>query len=215
LIPLRDSARTRGVPAVTWALIALCTGVFWIELTAGAGLDELIHRNALIPARLVGLVDRIGPFHSEVISPVISSMFLHGDLCHFGSNMLFLWIFGDNVEERFGHLGYLAFYLVGGAAAALMHVAADPGSTVPTVGASGAIAAVMGAYLVLYPQARIHSLVLLGFCLTTLEVPALVYLGLWFGLQLLHSGAGGGVAWWAHIGGFAFGALVVCALGRK
>jgi membrane associated rhomboid family serine protease len=215
LIPLRDSTRGRGIPVLTWALIAACAVVFWKELTAGAGLDELIHRHALIPARLLGLADRIGPFHFEVIAPLISSMFLHGDACHFGSNMLFLWIFGNNVEDRLGQLGYLAFYLAGGVAAGLVHVASDPSSTVPTLGASGAIAAVMGAYLVLYPHARIHSLVLLGFYVTTLEVPALIYLGLWFGLQLLHSGGGGGVAWWAHIGGFAFGALVAVSLRRR
>jgi membrane associated rhomboid family serine protease len=215
LIPLRDSTRSSRVPAVTWALIVLCGVAFWTELTAGSGLDELIHRHALIPARLLALVDRIGPFHLEVVAPVISSMFLHGDPCHFGGNMLFLWIFGDNVEDRLGHLGYLAFYLAGGAAAALVHVASDPTSTVPTLGASGAIAAVMGAYLVLHPHARVHSLVLLGFYVTTLEVPALIYLGLWFLLQILHSGGGGGVAWWAHIGGFAFGALAILALGRR
>jgi membrane associated rhomboid family serine protease len=129
--------------------------------------------------------------------------------------MLFLWIFGDNVEDRFGHLGYLALYLAGGVAAALAQVAADPASTVPTIGASGAIAAVMGAYLVLHPHARIHSLVLLGFYLTTVEVPALVYLGIWFLMQLLNSGGGGGVAWWAHIGGFAFGVGIVCLVGRR
>jgi membrane associated rhomboid family serine protease len=218
LIPLRDSTRGRGIPAITWALIALCALGFWIELRAGPGLDELIHRHALIPARLLALVDRIGVFHAEVISPVLTSMFLHdpGNLgCHFFGNMLFLWIFGDNVEDRFGHLGFLAFYLLGGVAAALAQVAADPASTVPTIGASGAIAAVMGAYLVLHPGARIHSLVLLGFWITTAEVPALVYLGIWFAMQLLHSGGGGGVAWWAHIGGFAFGVLAVGVLGRR
>src|SRR5262245_26763120 len=119
----------RGVPVVIWALIALCGLVFWSELTAGSGLDDLIHRHALIPARLVGLIDRIGPFHLDVVAPVFSSMFLHGGACHFGGNMLFLWIFGDNVEDHFGHLGYLAFYLAGGAVAALVHVAADPMST--------------------------------------------------------------------------------------
>jgi membrane associated rhomboid family serine protease len=215
LIPLRDSTPGRGTPLVNWALIGLCGLAFWIELTAGSGLDALIHRHALIPARLIGLAERLGPLHVEVFAPVFTSMFLHGDPCHFGGNMLFLWIFGDNVEDRFGHLGYLGFYLAGGAAAALVQVAADPASTVPTLGASGAIAAVMGAYLVLYPHARIHSLVLLGFYVTTVEVPALIYLGLWFALQVLHSGGGGGVAWWAHIGGFAFGVLGVCALGRR
>jgi membrane associated rhomboid family serine protease len=215
LIPLRDSTRSHGVPVVTYALIALCAAAFWIELTAGAGIDELIHRHALIPARLLALVDRVGPFHGEVIAPVFTSMFLHGGWLHFGGNMLFLWIFGDNVEDRFGHLGYLALYLAGGVAAALAQVAADPGSTVPTIGASGAIAAVMGAYLVLHPHARIHSLVLLGFYVTTVEVPALIYLGIWFLMQVLSSGAGGGVAWWAHIGGFAFGVGIVCMLGRR
>jgi membrane associated rhomboid family serine protease len=214
VIPLRDSARSRRVPAVTWALIGLCAAAFWAELAAGPGLDEMVHRYALIPARLVALSQRIGPFHLEVLTPLVTSMFLHGDLCHLGGNLLFLWVFGDNVEDRFGHLGYLAFYLAGGVAAALVQVASEPSSTVPTLGASGAIAAVMGAYLALYPRARIHSLVLLGLCVTTLEVPALIYLGLWFALQILHSGSQG-VAWWAHIGGFAFGALAIFALGGR
>jgi membrane associated rhomboid family serine protease len=214
VIPLRDSARSRRIPAVTWMLIGLCAVTFWGEVAAGSGLDEMVHRYALIPARLVALSERIGPFHLEVVTPLLTSMFLHGDPCHLGGNMLFLWVFGDNVEDRFGHLGYLGFYLAGGVAASLVHVASEPLSTVPTLGASGAIAAVMGAYLALYPRARIHSLVLLPLFVTTLEVPALFYLGLWFALQILHSGSQG-VAWWAHISGFAFGALAICALGRR
>jgi hypothetical protein len=194
LIPLRDRARSRALPAVTSALIALCAGVFWFELAAGAGLDELVHRHALIPARFLALAERIGPLHFEVLSPLVSSMFLHADPCHFAGNMLFLWIFGGTVEDRLGHAAYLALYLTGGIAAALSQIAAVPASTVPTLGASGAIAAVMGASLVHAPEARPHIL---------------VYLGLWLVLQVVHSVAGGGVAWWAHVGGFAFGAAVV------
>jgi membrane associated rhomboid family serine protease len=221
LIPLHDTAPRRRLPLVNTALIALCAVAFGIELSAGSELDELIHRHALIPARLLGLVGRSGPFDPEAVSPLVTSIFLHGGLLHFAGNMLFLWIFGDNVEDRFGHLGYAAFYLAGGIAAGLAHVLAAPRSVVPTIGASGAIAAVMGAYFLMYPRARIRSLVFLGFWLTTASIPALVYLGVWFAMQLT-MGMGsvgqadqGGIAWWAHAGGFAFGAGAILVLGRR
>ena len=222
MIPLRDSTPNHRIPFVNYALIALCTVVFVLEITAGARLDELIDRYALIPKRFVGLAARDGPWHPDVIGPLFSSMFLHGGLMHFGGNMLFLWIFGDNVEDRLGHLGYALFYLAGGAFAGLAHIASDTSSIIPTVGASGAIAAVMGAYFLLHPRARIDSLIFVGFFITTASIPAIIYLALWFLMQLFMGAAsaaapghGGGVAWWAHTGGFGFGALAVPLLGRR
>ena len=217
MIPLRDSVVRRRVPIVNLTLLAACTLAFLVEFQAGDQLDALIGRYALIPARFVTLEERLGFWEPEVFLPLFSSMFMHGGVLHFGGNMLFLWVFGDNVEDRFGHLGYALFYLGGGAAAGLSHVLSDPGSIVPTIGASGAVAAVMGAYFLLHPGARIQSLVLIGFFVTTMSVPAVIYLGLWLGVQVLMGLAGsqGGVAWWAHAGGFAFGALAVALLGRR
>ena len=158
---------------------------------------------------------RVGP---ELLSPILTiftSMFMHGGLFHIGGNMLYLWIFGNNVEDRLGRIPFLVFYLVGGIVAALAQVVIDPTSTNPLVGASGAIAAALGAYIVLFPGARILSLVFLGFFYQLLEVPALVILGFWFVLQLISGVASlgaqtaeGGVAFFAHIGGFALGLVV-------
>jgi hypothetical protein len=221
LIPLRDSTPRRRAPLVNVLLLGFTTLAYGLELAAGPELDELIHRHALIPARLVGLVQRSGPFDLQAVAPLVTSIFLHAGPAHFAGNMLFLWIFGDNVEDRFGHAGYALFYLAGGVFANLVHVMAGPRSVIPTLGASGAIAAVMGAYFVMYPRARIRSLVWLGFWLTTASIPAVVYLAVWFGLQLLMGMSApadpqqGGVAWWAHTGGFAFGAGAILLLGRQ
>jgi membrane associated rhomboid family serine protease len=222
LIPLRDLNPNHTTPLVNWALIGACSLAFVAEIMAGSSVDQMIHRYGLIPARFTGLRGSVGGLDPDAFLPLLSSMFLHGGLGHFGGNMLFLWIFGDNVEDRLGHLGYLAFYLVGGLAAGFAHVASDPASVVPTIGASGAIAAVMGAYFVLHPAARIESLMVVGFFITTVAVPSVVYLAVWFGMQLLlgtaqqlSGGDGGGVAWWAHAGGFAFGGLVILVLGRR
>jgi membrane associated rhomboid family serine protease len=221
MIPIRDTIRARTWPVVNYALIALCAWAFWRELAAGADVDALIESYALTPATFVKSVARHGWFELAQWKPFVSSMFLHGGLAHFAGNMIFLWIFGDNVEDRFGHAGYALFYLAGGIAAAGAHVLASPDSTVPTLGASGAIAAVMGAYMLLYPGARIESLVIVFLFVRVISVPAFFWLGLWFVFQLISGtvdarGSGeGGVAFWAHIGGFAFGAAVVLLLGMR
>jgi membrane associated rhomboid family serine protease len=153
------------------------------------------------------------PDKSWLLSVVVA-MFLHGGWLHLGGNMLFLWVFGNNIEDRLGHVLFLPFYLAGGVAATALQVAIDANSTVPNVGASGAIAAVLGAYIVLYPHARVTSLLMLFIFIQVIEVPAIVVLGLWFVLQVftgvggLGSGVNGGVAYFAHIGGFAFGAAI-------
>jgi membrane associated rhomboid family serine protease len=149
-------------------------------------------------------------------------MFMHASILHIAGNMLFLWIFGNNVEDALGRVKYLAFYLAGGIAALALQVAVAPNSTAPTLGASGAIAAVLGAYIVLYPRARVLTLVIIIFFFTVIEIPAWIMLGLWFALQAVYgaagltnpTGAGGGVAYFAHIGGFAFGFLLIRLLVR-
>ena len=141
--------------------------------------------------------------------PIILSIFMHGSIVHLGLNMLFLWIFGNNVEDAMGHIRFLFFYLICGAAAGLIHLVTNLNSQIPTIGASGAIAGVMGAYLVLYPRARILTLVPLFFYFTFVELPAVVFLGIWFLMQLLMARSGGDVAWFAHIGGFIAGLFLV------
>ena len=229
MIPLRDSIPSSRRPVVTHALVAVCALVFLIQLADPAGV--LVERLGMIPARVVDpdrdLVLRelvAGRVVARPLRPalvpewltLLTCTFLHGGWLHVLGNMLFLWIFGDNVEDRFGRLPFLLFYLLSGVAASAAHLLADPHSTVPTVGASGAIAGVMGAYLFLYPQSRVSMLVVFGFFVDVIVLPAPFFLGYWFLLQILQAwwsdGLGGGVAWWAHIGGFALGALVAAGL---
>ena len=224
MIPLRDRNPTRRTPLVTFALIGACFAAFAIELsvtaTGGDGaLETFFQRWGAVPADVSAALAG-GNVASQAALGVLTSMFLHGGWLHLLGNMLFLWIFGNNVEDRLGSMVFLAFYVAGGIAAALTQVAIDPKSNVPLVGASGAIAAALGAYIVLFPGARILSLVFLGFFYQLLEVPAIIVLGFWFALQLLNGVAAfdaetaqGGVAFFAHIGGFVFG-LVVGLLAR-
>ena len=221
MIPIRDSTPRRHFPVVTLALVVGCSAGFAWEILQGPGLDGAMRSYALIPSRFLTLGRRDGFFLPELYTPFATSLFLHGDVLHFGVNMLFLWVFGDPVEDRLGRLHYLGFYLAGGALAGLAHVAAHPHSTIPTIGASGAIAAVMGAYLLLYPRAWVVSFVP-PFFWWQFRVPALLYLVAWFGLQLYMGSLAlreptptSGVAWWAHAGGFAFGVATVVALGRR
>jgi membrane associated rhomboid family serine protease len=223
VIPLRDANPTRRTPIVTLALIIACFVVFAYELgRLGSGgaeaLDAFVTEWGIVPAALMTAWSSGVDLTREALT-LITSQFLHGGWIHLLGNLLFLWIFGNNVEDRLGRLRFLVFYLAGGVAAALTQVAIDPESTVPTIGASGAIAATLGAYLVLFPRARITSLVFLGFFYQLIDVPALVVLLFWFVLQLIDGLAslgvtdtGGGVAFFAHIGGFIFGALVGLAI---
>ncbi|MGZ8436960.1 MAG: rhomboid family intramembrane serine protease [Candidatus Limnocylindrales bacterium] len=218
MIPLRDANPTRRSAIVTLAIVVACCVAFAWELGLGAGsgdvaLNRLIVDWGVVPARLTTAWGH-GDFLSADTATLITSQFLHGGWLHLLGNMLYLWIFGNNVEDRLGRLGFLVFYLAGGVVAALAQVAVDPTSGAPTIGASGAIAATLGAYLVLFPRARVTSLIFLGFFYQLLNIPAVVVLGFWFVLQLVDGFASlgvaqsGGVAFFAHIGGFVLGAMV-------
>jgi len=200
---------------VTWGLIVFNCLVFVYQLALPeGGLPRFFHLYGMVPARFSspGWAAEAG-YPQSLALPFFTSMFLHGGFFHLLTNMWTLWIFGDNVEDRMGRLRYLVFYLVCGLGAGLVHWLTNMDSTVPTIGASGAIAGVLGAYLVLYPRARVLTLVPLFFWPLFFEIPALLYLGFWFVSQLLSgasalaSGAAGagGIAWWAHIGGFLAG----------
>jgi len=202
MIPIRDVIPSRTTPVVTIGLIVLNALVFLYQLSLGEFVNEFILYFGLVPAAFSWVT-------------VFTSMFLHGGLLHFGGNMLYLWIFGDNVEDRMGHGRYLTFYLLCGAAAALAQTAMNPDSVVPMVGASGAIAGIMGAYIVLYPRSRIVTLLPIFIFFQFIEVPAIFFLGIWFLLQFA-SGLGsiasatggepaGGIAFWAHVAGFVAG----------
>jgi membrane associated rhomboid family serine protease len=224
VIPLRDANPTRRRPVVTISLILACVAVFGYELLiqssdGDAGLERFVLDHGLIPADLVAALRGSGgagaPGLADQLLSVVTSMFLHGGWIHLIGNMLYLWIFGNNIEDRLGRLGFLLFYLLGGVAAAASQVLVGPDSDVPVIGASGAIAAVLGAYLVLYPRARVLSLVFLGFFYQLLHVPAVLILGFWFVLQLIDgvaslgvTNANGGVALFEHIGGFIAGVVV-------
>ncbi|MDM7914635.1 MAG: rhomboid family intramembrane serine protease [Candidatus Eisenbacteria bacterium] len=212
MFPIGDENPTL---TTTWMAILLIVGNvvvwFWQLALPAPATERLIWSAALVPARLAGIVTTPG------IPPawtLVTSQFLHGSVLHLGGNMLFLWIFGNNVEDRLGSIRFLFFYLLCGVAAGLVHFATDPASRIPTIGASGAISGVLGAYAVLFPRARIRTLVILIFYITIVELPALLWVALWFLAQLFGGfasrGAGGGVAWFAHIGGlFAGIALLV------
>ena len=211
MIPLRDVIPSRTTPFVTVAIIAANVLAFLYESGLdGPSLDRFLATFGMVPAAFSW-------------ADVVTSMFLHGGWMHLGGNMLSLWIFGDNVEDRLGHGRYVLFYLSCGTLASLAHVWADPSSTIPTIGASGAIAGVMGGYFVLYPHSRVITLLPIFVFIQIVEVPAVVFLGLWFFLQLV-SGVGslaasasepaGGIAFWAHVGGFVVGAALVKLLAR-
>ena len=207
MFPIRDHNPSHRVPYVTYALIAVNVGMYLLTLPVSEGADQLWVSLALYPLAVV---------HGDALSGLLTHMFLHGGFMHLAGNMLFLWIFGDNLEERMGHGGYLAFDPACGLAAAAAQIAAEPFSSIPMVGASGAIAGVMGGYLLLFPRARVDILLILIVFFKVFTVPAWLMLGLWFTFQLLGgftvAGGEGGVAYWAHAGGFIAGLVLVAPL---
>jgi rhomboid family protein len=240
VFPLRDDIGTRTTPVVTIALIIANVVVFFISIRHGGTIwdgpdtQTVVHYGAIPyelthPGKECEIAPQVGAIVCEGLQPVrvfdtpptwqtvFSSMFLHGGLLHIGGNMLFLWVFGNNVEDAMGRVKFAIFYLLGGIAAMALQTAVDPSSTVPSVGASGAVAAVLGGYLILYPRARVLTLVFLFVFFTFIQIPAMFFLVIWFGQQLIFgyldyadpTGGGGGVAYFAHIGGFVFGLAAI------
>ncbi len=224
MIPLRDDVPSKTFPFVNIGLIVINAVVFLMELGMGADLQGFFYRAAVIPELYAGSDGSLGPvelvagtLRPDLGGRVFFSMFLHGGWAHFLGNMLYLWIFGDNVEDRVGHMRYVVFYLACGWAAAFAHIWANPTSQLPAIGASGAIGGVLGAYITLYPHARVVTILPLGFFIHMIQIPAFFFLGFWF-VQQAFAGAvslaaageqTGGVAWWAHIGGFAAGFALI------
>ena len=210
MFPIRDHNPSGRRPYVTWGLMAVNIVVFILYFPImgnDAALSSFWDNWAMIPAEITAGID----YHTA-----LTSIFLHGGLMHLGGNMLFLWIFGDNVEDNMGHIPFLIFYLLSGFGADAFHILSDPSSGVPTVGASGAIAGVMGAYLLLFPKAKVDVVLILVIIFKVFKWPAWVVLGAWMAIQmfggLATSASGGGVAYWAHIGGFIVGALMATPL---
>jgi membrane associated rhomboid family serine protease len=243
VFPLKDNIGTRRTPMVTIALIAANVIVFLLSIRNGGSIfggpdsATVIHYGAIpyefthpgqecdLVTDAAGQALACGGEVSDQPSTwftALSSMFMHGGLLHIGGNMLFLWVFGNNVEDSMGRVRFLIFYLLGGLAAMALQTAVDPSAAVPSVGASGAVAAVLGGYLLLYPRARVLTLVFLFVFFTFIQIPAMFFLVIWFGQQLLFgylnyadpTGEGGGVAYFAHIGGFLFGLLAIRAFAR-
>ncbi len=210
MIPLQDDAPRDTFPYVTITIIIINIAVFLYGLGLGyGGMRHFIYSTAAIPFEITHFSD-IGV--RAVVAPpftLFTAMFVHGGFLHLAGNMLFLWIFGDNIEDRLGHVKFVIFYLLTGLIASGAHILASPNSTLPMIGASGAIAGVLGAYFVLFPRANVKTLIFLFVFVSVVRVPAVFFLGIWFLFQLLSSGSGAGIAWYAHIGGFVAGVVLI------
>lgn len=217
MIPIRDNHPSECFPVVTYGLVGINLLVFILQFQIGFGNEAFFYAYGLVPAKYtVPEVARHFPVGNQIFS-FFSYMFLHGGFLHFLGNMWTLYIFGDNVEDHFGSLRFLGFYLMCGILSGGLHFLLNPVSMVPTIGASGAIAGVMGAYFLLYPKSRILTVIPIIIIPWFVEIPAFIFLGVWFLIQFLNaagSGAGAGIAWWAHIGGFIAG-LALVKLNRK
>ena len=214
MIPLKDKNPSYGFPVVNYLLIGANAAVFFYELSLGHGLDAFFIKYGLVPSRYFEMVAH----HSDLLTryvPFFTSMFIHGGWLHIIGNMWFLFIFGDNVEDKLGHRNYLVFYLLSGLAAGFLQTYLSAGSSIPTIGASGAISGVLGAYLVMFPRARIVTLIPIFIIFDIIDVSALLFIGFWFmmqffsGVESVGQGMSGGIAWWAHVGGFVAGILMV------
>jgi membrane associated rhomboid family serine protease len=217
MFPISDDNPRILTPVVTWTIIGVCTAVFLWQLSLGPNSELAYFGYGMIPARLFGEVDL--PEQIATVpawTTLLTSMFMHGGWLHLGGNMLYLWIFGDNVEDSMGHGRFAAFYILCGVAAALTQAFVDPNSTAPMIGASGAIAGVLGAYILLHPQATVRTLI---FFVTIVRIPAVYVLGLWFVVQLWSAATTPadepGVAFWAHVGGFVAGMVLVFPFRRR
>lgn len=213
MIPLRDTVKPRTFPIVNMVIIILNVIIFLLESTLSeVGLTEFFYRFGVIPSWFTQNVEA-GNF-TEAVIPLFTSTFLHGGWLHIISNMLFLWVFGDNIEDRMGHFKYLLFYLVVGGIGNITQIMANPQSVTPIIGASGAVAGILGAYYISYPKAKILALIPIVFFFTFLEVRAAFFIIFWFVLQVFNgvfsiTTVGNSVAWWAHIGGFLSGLIII------
>jgi membrane associated rhomboid family serine protease len=216
MIPIRDRNPSGTFPYVTIGIIVINILIFLYELSLGSGLGEFIMKFGVVPLKVSYYSQVPDLTFINTFFPFISSMFLHGGFVHLIGNMWFLWIFGDNIEDKLGHFKFIAFYFLCGIIASSVHVFFNSQSNVPCVGASGAIAGVLGAYMVTFPRARVVTIVPLFVFIQVMELPAIVVLGFWFVIQFFNgaasitaSASGAGVAWWAHIGGFAAGVIIL------
>ena len=212
MIPYKDDNPTYSFPFVTIGIILLNVIAFFWEITSRSGMKEITYAFGAIPYNILTFETR------QPINPVFtvfSSMFMHGGFFHLAGNMLYLWIFGNNIEDRLGHLRFIIFYIFCGTFAAYAHAITDPQSTTPMIGASGAISGILGAYILLFRKAMVHTVIFLGFFITTVKISALIVIGFWAIIQflngLLSTGLhdGGGIAWFAHIGGFLVGLVTI------
>lgn len=229
MVPLRDDNPTYHTPIVTYALIVANLAVFIYELTLGPALGSFFEAYAIIPVQITTAFRLLLQGQFEVwpaFMPLFTAMFLHGGFLHVGGNMLYLWIFGDNVEDRFGSVGFLIFYLLCGVGATAIQLFFNPLSEIPNLGASGAIAGVLGAYVVMFPRAQVQAVLPIWFIPIPFKISAFFFLGWWFVQQSLYSLADlgtrtnigmeqGGVAYWAHAGGFLFGVILVWLFNRE
>jgi membrane associated rhomboid family serine protease len=222
MIPLRDRNPSGTFPLVTIAIIVINLMIFIYELSLGYRLDRFLMTWGLVPLKVSHFFYIPNLTVADAFAPFFTSMFLHGGWLHVIGNMWYLWIFGDNIEDRLGRFRFLIFYLVCGLGAAVTHVLFNSRSGMPVVGASGAVAGVLGAYMYCFPRARVLTLVPIFFFLTFIEIPAFFLLAFWFVLQFFSGamsvaarvGDGGGVAWWAHVGGFALGIILILLMQR-
>lgn len=211
MFPLKDSIQSESFSYVNYIIILANIMVFFYELSLGSRLNMFFLEYGFIPKKLFMPGDIISV--KEKVVPMFTSMFIHGNFFHLLSNMYFLFIFGDNVEDRFGHIKYLIFYIFFGLVALLTQTLLFPDAEIPTIGASGAVAGVMGAYFIMFPYAYVKTLLIIIIYITVVDIPAVIFLGLWFFIQFINGslqsmmGLQGGVAWWAHIGGFVIGVL--------
>jgi len=209
LFPLKDSIQSERFSYVNYIIILANIAIFIYEMSLGSRLNIFFLEYGFVPKKLFMPVDIITV--KEKLIPLFSSLFIHGNLFHLLSNMYFLFIFGDNVEDRFGHFNYLIFYIIFGLFALLTQTLLFPSAEIPTIGASGAVAGVMGAYFIMFPHAYVKTLLIIIIYVTIVDIPAVIFLGLWFFIQFINGalqsmvGLQGGVAWWAHIGGFVIG----------
>lgn len=212
MIPYKDDNPTRTFPFFTIGIIALNTFVFLFEVISPPGLEKFVYAYGAIPHYILTF-ETNQPIHP--ILTIFSSMFMHGGLFHLAGNMLYLWIFGNNIEDRLGHLRFIVFYIFCGIVSAYAHAITDLNSLIPMIGASGAVSGILGAYLLLFPKATVYTIVFFGFFITTVKIPALIVIGFWAIVQFVNGliGAGllkgDGVAWFAHIGGFLAGLLTI------